>query len=201
MDGRFAQFTGARQQIELAAGGNSSFNVGVDYRALLKSSVRARQVRRLYRLAGLDLDKDLAALTRGTGIKADPRAVRKLARTSTVTGALRVPVLNVHTTADPIVPVENQNWYAKKVAKAGSARLLRQSYLRGSGHCAFQPAETIAALHALEHRLDTGRWGDATSPARLNAAVAGRGGTPRYVRFAVPRLVGGLGEPGRAHRG
>ncbi|QFG24240.1 alpha/beta hydrolase [Actinomadura sp. WMMB 499] len=197
VDGRFAQFADGRRQTELAAGGNGSFNAGVDYRALLNGSVHADLVRHLYRRAGLDLAEDLAALTRDARVRAHPRAARHLARTSMATGRLAVPVLNLHTTADPIAPVENQNWYARKVAEAGSTRLLRQAYVRGGGHCAFEPAETIAALHALEHRLDTGRWDDAASPSRLNTAAAARGGTPRYTRFTAPRLTGALGEPGR----
>ncbi|GHF40804.1 hypothetical protein FHX82_004877 [Amycolatopsis bartoniae] len=182
-----------RYQIELAAGGNSAFNRGVDYRALLRGSSHVAQVRALYQRAGLDLDADLAKLTRDADVTADPPAVATLARTSMPTGRLRVPELDVHTVADQLVPLEQENWYAGLVTAAGRGPLLRQAYVRGTGHCAFQPAETIAALHALEFRLDTGTWADRTTPERLNAAA----GTGRYERFATPRLTGGLGEPGR----
>jgi hypothetical protein len=182
-----------RYQVEIAAGGNSAFNAGVDYRALLASSSRADQVRALYRRAGLDLDADLATLTRDAGVTADPGAVATLARTSVPAGRLRVPELDIHTVADQLVPVEQENWYARQVTRAGRQNLLRQSYVHATGHCAFQPAETVAALHALEFRLTTGRWGNATEPDRLNASA----GTGRYVPFAAPRLTGGSGEPGR----
>lgn len=104
------------------------------------------------------------------------------------TGRLRVPELDIHTIADQLVPVEQENWYARRVAAAGTGHLLRQAFVEGTGHCAFQPAETIAALHALEARVSTGRWSDAAEPERLNAAA----GTGRYVRFPVPHLVGGV---------
>jgi hypothetical protein len=182
-----------RYQIELAAGGNSAVNTGVDYRALLASSTRADQVRALYRQAGLDLDADLATLTHDADITADPGAIATLARTSVPTGRLRVPELDIHTIADQLVPAEQENWYARQVTGAGQRQLLRQSYVQATGHCAFQPAETVAALHALEFRLTTGRWGDATEPDRLNAVA----GTGRYVPFVAPRLTGGSGEPGR----
>jgi hypothetical protein len=175
-----------RQQIELAAGGNSSATRGVDFRAVLRGTSRAGEVRALYRAAGLDLDADLRTLTHDADITADRDAVATLARTSMATGRLGVPELDIHTIADQLVPVEQENWYGELVRRRGSGPLLRQAYVNAAGHCAFQPAETIAALHALEHRLDTGRWDSATSPAVLNAAA----GTGRYVRFEPPRLTG-----------
>ncbi|WP_328457954.1 alpha/beta hydrolase [Amycolatopsis sp. NBC_00438] len=177
-----------RYQIELAAGGNSAATRGTDYRALFGGSSHAQQVRTLYRRAGLNLDADLAKLSRDADITADPGAVAALARTSVPTGRLRVPELAIHTVADQLVPVEQENWYARRVAAAGTGHLLRQAFVQGTGHCAFQPAETIAALHALEARVSTGRWGGGAEPERLNAAA----GTGRYVRFEVPHLVGAV---------
>ncbi|MFJ9558418.1 alpha/beta hydrolase [Streptomyces fuscichromogenes] len=199
----WSRYAGARPQIELAAGGNSSATAGVDFAAALKSSTHADEVRALYRAAGLDLRADLATLTRDADIHADPKAVATLARTSMVTGRLGVPELNIHTIHDQLVPVEQENWYGRQVRRAGSGSLLRQAYINGTGHCAFQPAETIAALHAVEHRLDTGRWDDVTTPDKLNSAAASLhladSTTARYAPFTAPPLVGGLGEPGREH--
>ena len=186
-----------RYQIELAAGGNSADTAGVDYRALLHSSSQAQEVRNLYHQAGLDLDADLARLTRDANITPDPTAVATLARTSMATGRLRVPELDIHTVADQLVPVGQENWYGRLVRTTGRGNLLRQAYVDTTGHCAFQPAETIAALHAVETRLATGRWGDSTEPSRLNAAAAALGQPGRYTRFMPPVLTGGLGEPGR----
>jgi len=160
-----------RYSIELAAGGNSSGTVGVDFRALLASSSHEQQVRTLYEQAHLNLDADLATLARDAEIRPDPAAVASLSRTSMVTGRLRVPELAIHTTADHLIPVEHENWYAQQVDRAGAAGLLRQAYVHASGHCAFSPAETIAALHAVEHRLDTGRWDGVALPQQLNSAA------------------------------
>ncbi|MEV6795480.1 alpha/beta hydrolase [Streptomyces sp. NPDC051320] len=195
----FSRYVTGRQQIELSAGGNSAYTAGVDYRALLNSSSHTTEVRALYKQGGLDLNADLSTLTRDADIHADPRAVASLTRTSMATGHLGVPELDIHTTSDQLVPVEQENWYAQRVAQAGDSHLLRQAYVQGTGHCAFQPAEQIAALHALEHRLDTGRWDNAARPTELNAAATALnlGTTPRYAPFHAPRLVGGLGEPGR----
>lgn len=198
----WARYVGARPQVEIAAGGNASGIVGLDFEVLLASSTHADQVRALYREAGLDLRADLSTLTRDADIEADPAAVATLTRTSEPTGDLAVPQLNIHTLYDNLVPVEHQDWFQHEVARAGDASLLRQAYVDGLGHCRFEPAEQMAALHALEHRLDTGRWGNVTGPARLNAAGEAldvTGGSPRYVEFDPPRMVGASGEPGTRH--
>jgi hypothetical protein len=181
----------ARYQIELAAGGNSSFTKGVNYTEVLRRSSYLPEVKALYRAAGLSLDGDLATLTRHADITADPQAIATLAHTSMVTGHLSVPELDIHTIDDQLVPIEQENWYRQRVIRAGSAPLFRQAFVDATGHCSFQPAGYVAALHALEHRLDTGRWGDVTRPAALNAAasVTGLGAFDPYLRFRPPALV------------
>jgi hypothetical protein len=44
--------------------------------------------------------------------------------------------------------------------------------LARAGHCAFTPAETIAAIETLMERLATGRWDDVDATNLNNAAVA-----------------------------
>ncbi|MEV0895314.1 hypothetical protein [Actinoplanes sp. NPDC049802] len=180
--GALNRYVTGRQQIELSAGGNSAYNRGVDYRALLASSAHAAGVRALYREAGLDLRADLDRLTATADVTADPWAVADLRRSSMVAGPLRVPHLTMHTLVDELVPVEHVDWYGEHARHRPG--MLRSVYVNATGHCVFQPAEDVAALHMLEHRLDHGRWPDLT-------------GTGRFVRFNPPRLVGGLGEPGR----
>jgi hypothetical protein len=182
---------GARYQIELAAAGNSSFTKGVDYARVLRRSSFLPEVKSLYRAAGLSLDTDLAILTRNADITADPGAIATLARTSMVTGRLSVPELDIHTIDDQLVPVEQENWYRQRVTRAGSSPLFRQAFVDATGHCNFQPAGYIAALRALEYRLDTGRWGEATEAGALNAAASatGLGAFDPYIPFAPPALV------------
>jgi len=181
-----------RYQIELAAGGNSSGNIGVDYAALLRHSPQRKEVEALYAAAGLDLGADLASLTSDADVQPDPNAAATLSRTSMVTGRLAVPELDIHTVADQLIPVAHENWYATQVRRAGANELLRQAYVDASGHCNFQPAATIAALHAVEHRVDTGRWDDVAEPEWLNAAATatGLGTFLPYLRFLPPALTG-----------
>src|SRR5204863_5511116 len=93
----------ARPWIEMSAGGNASWTLGEDFASLLDHSSYANTVRALYRDAGLDLKTDLATLTAGANIPADPAAIASLQQTSVPTGSLEVPELDLHTTHDPLV--------------------------------------------------------------------------------------------------
>jgi hypothetical protein len=179
-----------RYWIELAAGGDSGWTAGVDFAALLRRSSHLPQVRALYRSAGIGLRADLATLTRGAGIQRDPSALAWMLRTSVPTGRLRVPELNIHTISDQLVPVEQENQYARRVAAAGASTLLRQTYVDRPGHCNFTTAELVAATDAILHRVTTGRWGDVVSPESLNAAAAALGlDGSAYIPYRPPALV------------
>ncbi|QKG23376.1 alpha/beta hydrolase [Actinomadura verrucosospora] len=170
--GLLSFLTTARYQVELSAGGNTSWNKGVDYTALLRRSSHAAQVRALYRTAGLDLKADLTRLTRDADVTADPAAVRTLTRTSTAGQGLAVPLLDVHTTSDQLVPVEQENAFAGRVRAAGRSALLRQAYVARQSHCNFTTAETVAAVHAVQHRITTGRWSGTSAAQLQRSAVA-----------------------------
>lgn len=162
---------GGRYAIEQAVGGNNSWNRGVDYATLLARSAHAPQVRALYAAAGLDLGADLRTLDRGATITAEPTAVRTAELTSSAGQGLAVPLLDVHTIADNLVPVEQENRFADRVRASGDGPLLRQAYVKRQGHCAFTTAETVAALHAVEHRITTGHWDGTTKPTALQQAA------------------------------
>jgi alpha-beta hydrolase superfamily lysophospholipase len=179
-----------RASIEQAVGGQPAWNANVDYAKLLASSPYKAEVSALYEQAGIDLDADLGTLTKGANIKAQLPALRNLNATSVATGKLQVPELAIHTIADQLIPVQQENYYATQVAAAGSSQLLRQAYVGRQGHCNFTPAEIIAALHALEHRLTTGQWGDATSAESLQAAALSLNeGDAAYVPYTPPPLT------------
>jgi len=161
-----------RAELEARAGGNPSWNTGVDYATQLAKSADLREVRALYRAAGLSLRADLRKLNRAHRIAADPSAVRYLARNISFNGRIIVPVLTMHTTGDGLVIPQNEQAYASVVAKAGRSFRLRQVFVHRAGHCAFTPAETIIAVQRLLHRLRTGSWNDAAlTPASMNAAA------------------------------
>ncbi|CAL9607447.1 o-phthalyl amidase [Streptomyces sp. enrichment culture] len=189
-----------RQEAESRAGGNPSWNTGVDYTALLRRSPLYKEVTELYKEAGLSLSADLTALNRAPRVSADPAAVRWMRHTSVLTGRLTDPQLSVHTTGDALIPVAAQSAYRRAATAAGSGPLLARAYVRAPGHCTFTPGETVGALHALEHRLDTGRWD--VSPASLDsrARQADPAGETRYTAYrpaAHPRPYD-LAHPGDA---
>jgi hypothetical protein len=177
-----------RAELEARAGGNPSWNTGVNYSRDLARSADAAEVAALYRAAGLSLRRDLRTLELATRVSADASAVGYLVHNIVFTGHLPVPVLAMHTTGDGLVVPENEQAYRSAVDRAGDGRLLRQIFVHRAGHCAFTPAETITAVQALVSRLDTGRWDrSALDPASLNAQAAALG--PQYNIFQVGNTV------------
>jgi pimeloyl-ACP methyl ester carboxylesterase len=165
-----------RAELEHRAGGNPSWNTGVDYSAQLAASPNRPEVGALYAQAGLDLQHDLRTLNAGPRIKPDPAAAAYLERNISFDGNLAVPVLAVHTTGDGLVIPPNESSYADVVAAAHKQFLLRQVFVHRAGHCAFTTAEIIAALHLLVRRMDMGRWDDAAmQPLALNAQARAQG--------------------------
>jgi pimeloyl-ACP methyl ester carboxylesterase len=173
-----------RAELEARAGGNPSWNTGVNYVAQLLRSADLREVAALYHAAGLSLAADLDRLNRAKRISADPSAVSYLAQNIAFNGRLAVPVLTMHTTGDGLVVPENEQAYAEAAERAGDSSMLRQIFVHRAGHCTFTPAETITAVQALLNRVDTGRWSRAAlDPATLNASAAALG--PSYDIFSA----------------
>jgi hypothetical protein len=188
----FIQF--GRYWIELAAGGNGSWTRGEDFAELLNHSPYHDVVRGLYRSAGLDVKADLDTLNAGATIGADPDAIASLEQTSVPRGTLAVPELTLHTTADPLVPVQHESVYADVVRRAGASSLLRQAYVDHWGHCAFTPAEIVASVEALRHRVQTGRWDSVAQAQALQATASALGlGDAAFVHYEPPALSGDNG--------
>ncbi len=163
-----------RAELEARAGGNVSWNTGVDFRQQLAKSIDLAEVVALYDAAGLDLDSDLEALNHAARISADPPAFEYLMQNITFNGDINIPVLTLHTKGDGLVVVENESAYKHVIDEEGNGQLLRRDFVDRAGHCAFTPAETIAAVGKLIDRLDTGRWHE-PSAADLNAAATALG--------------------------
>jgi pimeloyl-ACP methyl ester carboxylesterase len=166
-----------RADLEAKAGGNPSWNTGVNYFGQLVKSTGTAEVKALYQAAGLSLGHDVQTLNASKRISADPKAVAWLARNISFDGDISVPVLTMHTTGDGLVVPENEQAYKAVVDRAGNGALLRQIFVDRAGHCAFTPAETITAVQTLENRLSTGRW-NVPAPAAMNADAAALG--PQY---------------------
>ena len=186
-----------RAELEKRAGGNPSWNTGVNYHHQLAISPDAVEVSALYRGAGLNLEADLRTLEAGRRIKADAAAVAYLDRNLSFDGRLSLPVLTMHTTGDGLVIPQNESAYADVVRGAGKQDSLRQTFVHRAGHCAFTPAETLAAVQAMIARLDTGRWDDkALEPAALNATALAQGESYNAIfGFALPAAFVAF-EPG-----
>jgi hypothetical protein len=186
-----------RSDLERRAGGNPSWNVGVDYSTLLSKSPDRAEVVALYAAAGINLARDLGTLNAGARIKSDPGAAAYLDRYFSIDGDLAIPVLTMHTTGDGLVMPANESAYAQVVGAAGKSDLLRQVFVHRAGHCIFSPAETISALQVLLNRIDSGRWdGASLQPADLNASAQAQGTelnqifgftlTPAFVNYTPP---------------
>lgn len=103
--------------------------------------------------SGSSKDADLNA--RIERFTADPAALAALDRFET-SGALREPVVNLHTTGDPIVPFGQVALYSAKLQTKGAASLFTQIDITRYGHCTFQPAELLSAFSTLQSKLGTG---------------------------------------------
>jgi hypothetical protein len=188
----FVEF--GRPYIEQAAGGNGSWTRGVDFARLLAASSYAQEVSSLYRAAGLDLHQDLRTLTRDANIDADPAAIRSLQRTSVPTGRLQVPELDMHTISDQLVPVQQENYYRHTVQRARSENLLRQAFVQRQLHCNFTPAELVAGVQAVQHRITTHHWDAVAQPGQLEAAATSLGlGDAAFIQYEPPALSGDNG--------
>src|SRR5215470_15921386 len=89
-----------RAELEFRAGGNPSWNTGVNYVKQLAKSIDRREVVALYKRAGLSLRKDLATLNQATRISPDHKAVQYLIHNIVFNGKLTIPVLGMHTVGD-----------------------------------------------------------------------------------------------------
>jgi hypothetical protein len=187
-----------RDQIEAAAGGESAGTVGVNFAQLLKRSSYYPEVKALYEDSGLSLQSDLEDLTRNATLRPDKAAYRWLARTSVPSGHLQVPELDLKTISDPLIPVQQERYYAGLVHRAGDSALLRQAYVEAQGHCNFTPAELVAGVQALASRVHSGSWGDVATSGALNTAAdalpADLGGGA-FIPFWPERLTGAMPSP------
>jgi hypothetical protein len=187
-----------RPSIDQADGGSASWDVGVNFADALERSPYRNEVATLYKAAGLSISGDLRTLTRNTSTKADPAALRSLVKTSVPTGRLEVPELTLHTLGDNLVPVQMETYYARQVARAGSASLLRQAQVASFGHCNFSSAELVAGVQAVMHRVASGHWDDvATTRGLENAATALNLGPARFTNQRPGDLTGAVPTPFR----
>ena len=120
-----------------------------------------------------------------------PAAVAFMQRYYEPTGRLRIPLLALHTTRDPVVPLFHEDIYRERVAAAGSSEWLQQRVDDRYGHVGFTPDEIMGAFMDLVHWADTSRrppWWDrenavasAQDPVAVEAEIRGAREIPRLV--------------------
>jgi hypothetical protein len=166
-----------RAELEARAGGNASWNTGVNYKEQLEKSSDRAEVAALYKAAGLNLAADLETLNAAPRVHNSAAATQYLSDNITFNGDVDMPVLTMHTTGDGLVVNQNEQAYRDVVGEAGDSSLLRQTFVQRAGHCAFTPAETITAFQTLIHRLNTGHWNDSTDAGLMNTRATALGPT------------------------
>ena len=171
-----------RAELEARAGGNVSWNVGVDYKKQLAISSDRAEVEALYLQAGLNLEDDLNTLNQAARIRAKISAVIYLERFIIYDGQIHIPVMTLHTSGDGLVVVQNERAYRTTVTEAGNDGFLEQAFVHRAGHCAFTPAETVVAFQTLIDRLDTGSW-QGVHPGVWNKEASALG--PEFNIFVV----------------
>lgn len=186
VDFLFAFF--ARPELEARAGGNFSWNAGVNYAKQFDRSVDQKEVANLYKQAGLNLNSDINALNAAPRISANPSAVDYLEKYIIFNGDLNIPVLTIHTTGDGLVLNQQEQAYRSVVDAMGNGNLLRQVFIHRAGHCAFTPAELVTGFGTLVNRINTGNWDHTINPATLNQEAASLGSTlnpvpPAFINY------------------
>jgi pimeloyl-ACP methyl ester carboxylesterase len=81
--------------------------------------------------------------------RANPLAVQEMEGSYQTSGRLAVPLVTLHTKADPIVPYWHEPLYSWKALLGGSGLLHANLAADRYGHCSFEPAETVFALGLL----------------------------------------------------
>jgi len=176
-----------RTPLEERAGGNFSWNTGIDYRQQLEASGRLPAVQALYAAAGASLDDDLAALARAPRIAPDAEAVAYMKRNLIPAGRITLPFMTIASPGDNLTSWAHESALREAVEEAGSSALLRQTVVGRGGHCIFSPEEVVAAVRTLAERIDSGTWSD-TSPEAMNrrAMDVGRSEPPPFIAATPP---------------
>jgi Tannase-like family of unknown function (DUF6351) len=160
----FATAVPVRGGVEKIAGGNVSWNTGVNYEEMLQRSGRQAMVAALYAKAGLSLKGDLATLAAAPRISADPGAVRRAEPMMTYTGRVQDPLMNVDND-DPVDPASDKLAYLQTLKKAGTAGYFRLLWADQPGHGGQSNLDRAVGFTLLINRINTGKWGDTSLSA------------------------------------
>lgn len=174
--------TVGRYDIEQRVGGNPSRNVGTDYTLRVTPAATARFTAWGFG-AGLLRSYAQSLQTYGQRVVADKAARRAAAALGNPTGDLADPTVTMHTVHDPLVIVQNERVFLRRVAANGETGRLMQLYITpptyttgaayGAGHCNFTTEQYVAVVRALDSWVATGQRPSEAAVGRLFAAQPG----------------------------
>jgi pimeloyl-ACP methyl ester carboxylesterase len=191
----FANPAQVRWGVEVVAGGNFSWNHGVDYTALLARSGMADLVEAIYAKSGVSLQADLRQLAQAPRISAEAAAVATAETLTSYSGAIGGPVIVVDNIGDPVDADAYKRAYERTVTRAGRGELLRTTWVRSARHANLSALEKLAGFVKMIERLDTGSWSATTPQAMLAAAAAIDAksdlelGTARFIDHSPPEML------------
>ena len=152
--------TFGRYEIEQRVGGNASGNDQTDY-----STRVSPEEQTLIETVSPGSTRDmLSALQNGERVTADAAARAKFDTMGNPTGKLQDPTVTLHTTADPLVLVQNEGVFAERVHSAkGRTSDVVQLYMTppttysedtgapyGAGHCNFSTEQRVGFITLLD---------------------------------------------------
>jgi hypothetical protein len=174
--------TVGRYDIEQRVGGNPSTNVKTDYLARVTPAATARFTAFGFG-PGLLRSFAQSLQTYGKRVSADPAARRAAARLGNPTGDLSHPTLTMHTVYDPLVIVQNERVFARRVADHHDSGRLLQLYVQppsfvsaapyGAGHCNFDTDQYVAVVRALDGWVSSGDRPTAAALGQMFSAHPG----------------------------
>jgi pimeloyl-ACP methyl ester carboxylesterase len=85
---------------------------------------------------------------------AAPAALATVAAQYQTSGRITIPVVTLHTTLDPVVPIWHQQDYTTKVQAAGTSTPYEAYQAQSYGHCTFSPFEVLNAFTRLTILVD-----------------------------------------------
>jgi len=175
--------TYGRYDIEQRVGGNPSSNATTEY--ALRFTVADQ--RRIDTVTPGATKRYALAMARGKRISADPAARAKAATLGDPKGAPGTPTITLHTFADPLVIVQNESWYAARVAASaqGTSKLAELVTVPpatfaqspgapyGAGHCNFTAQSRIGVITILDDWVRRGVYPGSVSEARALGSGSG----------------------------
>ena len=190
--------TYGRYEIEQRVGGNASGNDGTDYSARVSDAERSL----IETVSSGATDELLAKLDAGERVTADPAARKAFDTMGNPTGDLQDPTVTLHTSADPLVLVQNEAVFKDRVyAAKGRIGDLMQIYTTppasypqdtgapyGAGHCNFTTSQRVGLIDLLDGWVRDGRVPGA---AAVTAAFPGDDSvTTAYIPTPWPAATG-----------